>query len=163
MKYVAVVFIVVDFFYYSIFVLAATMSIPDSMFRLIQKLEDSFVMAAARDYREWRNRAHIADLVSSEIPLSMKARCLRYKYLQLGSGPALIVAYIKNYFEPYDLSDYLNVHGISSVIKFRSASATLPVGIKFKVREAQLYAKHVSFQDKRRRIAIVYYASECFL
>lgn len=125
--------------------LTAFVSIPDSIFQLFQNLDDSFVMASARDYTDWRAALHISDLVSAEIPLSMKHRCLRYQYLILGRGPALVVAYIKNYFRPYDLSNYLNVHGRSSVIKFRSATANLPVGIKFKVRVLQIRQSAISF------------------
>mgnify|MGYP003692448857 CR=1 FL=1 len=62
----------------------------------------------------------------------MEHRCLRYSYMVNGRS-ALVVAYITDFFEPFALSHYLNVHGNSSWQKIVTASVSLPPGIEFKV------------------------------
>ncbi|XP_056005432.1 uncharacterized protein LOC125660105 [Ostrea edulis] len=97
----------------------------------IRKIDNRFVLLSARNTN--RQKREINDVLSAEIPRSMKHRCLRYKHLVIGQTTALVVGYIKDYLEPFDLSHILNAHGNSPVIKFSSASVTLPVGGKFKV------------------------------
>jgi hypothetical protein len=98
---------------------------------MTREMNNRFVLSSAR--HTVRKRTQTNDILSPEILLSMKHRCLRYKHLVIGSASALVVGYIKDYQEPFDLSHILNAHGSSPVMKFSSASVTLPVGGEFKV------------------------------
>ncbi|XP_034323391.2 G-protein coupled receptor GRL101 [Magallana gigas] len=64
--------------------------------------------------------------------MSMEYRCLHYDHLVLGDT-ALVLAYITDFYEPYDLSNYLDAHGNSSFVKFSKSSVNLPVGFEFKL------------------------------
>lgn len=77
-------------------------------------------------------REGLYDVISQKIPMSMEYRCLHYNHLVLGDT-ALVLAYITDFFEPYDLSNYLDAHGNSSFVKFSKSSVNLPVGFEFKV------------------------------
>lgn len=104
--------------------------VPANISEMVHKFDSMFVLATAY-LVPWQTQ-QIGDTVSTEIPLSMEHRCVHYRHLVIG-GAALVVAYIKDYFKPFDLSEYLSSHGGSSIIQFSSSSATLPVGVKFKV------------------------------
>ncbi|XP_056001675.1 G-protein coupled receptor GRL101-like [Ostrea edulis] len=104
---------------------------------MIREIDNRFVLRSARNTN--RKIRKISDVLSGEIPHSKEHHCLRYKHLVIGKFTALVVGFIKDYLEPFDLSHILNVHDNSPVIKFSSASATLPVGGKFKVVFRALY------------------------
>jgi hypothetical protein len=104
--------------------------VPANISEMVHRFDNMSVLATAY-LIPWQTH-QIGDIVSMEISLSMEHRCLHYRHLVIG-GAALVVAYIKDYFKPFDLSEYLSSHGNSSVIRFSSSSVTLPVGVKFKV------------------------------
>lgn len=81
-------------------------------------------------------REGLYDVISQKIPMSMEYRCLHYDHLVLGD-PALVIAYITDFYEPYDLSNYLDAHGNSSFVKFSKSSVNLPVGFEFKVSQTK--------------------------
>ncbi|XP_062583977.1 G-protein coupled receptor GRL101-like [Saccostrea cucullata] len=107
---------------------------------MLQKLEENNVLAAARDFNnKVQNGMQVTDVVSPEISISMNHRCLRYNFLAY-EKTTLVVGYITDFFHPYDFSDHLNFHQ-SHVVKFNRASATLPVGVKFKVVFRAIFVK----------------------
>lgn len=111
-------------------VFVINLGFPTNISEMVNKFENMFVLTILT--RIQREHEQVSDIVSKEIPLSMEHRCLHYQHLVIGGG-ALVVAYIKDYFEPFDLSNYLSFHGNSSIVKFSSSSVNLPVGVKFKV------------------------------
>lgn len=76
---------------------------------------------------------YVSDIISPKIPLSLEFRCLHYSHLVIGDN-AFVVAYITDYFEPYEISHYLKAHGNSPFINFSRTSVTLPIGTDFKVK-----------------------------
>ncbi|XP_061194819.1 uncharacterized protein LOC133202983 [Saccostrea echinata] len=106
--------------------------IPVNISERLYQLSNTFVLATILIYSVPPPFQRVSDIVSSEIPLSMEHRCLQYSHLVLGNA-ALVVAYIKDYFEPFELSNYLSVHGNSFIIEFSTSSTILPVGVKFKI------------------------------
>lgn len=77
---------------------------------------------------------YVSDIISPKIPLSLEFRCLHYSHLVIGDN-AFVVAYITDYFEPYEISHYLKAHGNSPFINFSRTSVTLPIGTDFKVKK----------------------------
>lgn len=82
--------------------------------------------------------AGIIDVISPKIPMSMEYQCLHYNHLVIGDT-ALVLAYITDFYEPYDLSNYLDVHGNSSFVKFSKSSVNLPIGFEFKVSQTLIF------------------------
>lgn len=98
------------------------------MSQRIKQLDFTTVLATEKLIQ----KGGITDVISPKIPMSMEYRCLHYDHLVLGDT-ALVLAYITDFYEPYDLSNYLNAHGNSSFVKFSKSSVNLPVGFEFKV------------------------------
>ncbi|XP_062583978.1 G-protein coupled receptor GRL101-like [Saccostrea cucullata] len=110
------------------------LKVTDSTRKQMEKLEDNYVLLSSINYSNTFIYVHTMDAVSIEIPLAIRGhRCLHYSYVVFGPKATLVVAYITNYLQPYYLWEFLNVHDKSSVIRFRRASATLPLGTNFKV------------------------------
>lgn len=106
-------------------------------YNLSQKLEQmkfTTVLASVQKIR----REGLYDVISPKIPMSMEYRCLHYDHLVFGD-PALVIAYITDFYEPYDLSNYLDAHGNSSFVKFSKSSVNLPIGFEFKVSQTLIF------------------------
>ncbi|XP_062592238.1 G-protein coupled receptor GRL101-like, partial [Saccostrea cucullata] len=105
--------------------------IPHSVLEILRDFDENYVLAAARNYLDDEIILQITDVVTPEITMSMDHRCLRYNFFVFESN-TLTVGYIKDDFNPYDLTEDLRFHG-SLEGKFNSASVNLPTGVKFKV------------------------------
>lgn len=101
---------------------------PYNFSQKLEQMKFTTVLASVQKIR----REGLYDVISQKIPMSMEYRCLHYDHLVFGD-PALVIAYITDFYEPYDLSNYLNAHGNSSFVKFSKSSVNLPVGFEFKV------------------------------
>lgn len=109
--------------------------LPWSISELIEKLDNRYVLATNSFSKDviGQYNFYVSDIISPKIPMSLEFRCLHYSHLVLGDN-ALVVAYITDYFEPYEISHYLKTHGDSSFINFSRTSVTLPIGTDFKVK-----------------------------
>uniref|UniRef100_K1QEI9 G-protein coupled receptors family 1 profile domain-containing protein n=1 Tax=Magallana gigas TaxID=29159 RepID=K1QEI9_MAGGI len=101
---------------------------PEDLSQRIKQLDFTTVLATEKLIQT----GGITDVISPKIPMSMEYRCLHYDHLVLGDT-ALVLAYITDFYEPYDLSNYLDAHGNSSFVKFSKSSVNLPVGFEFKL------------------------------
>lgn len=104
------------------------------MSQRIKQLDFTTVLATEKIIRN----GGIIDVISPKIPMSMEYRCLHYNHLVIGDT-ALVLAYITDFYEPYDLSNYLDAHGNSSFVKFSKSSVNLPIGFEFKVGQTLIF------------------------
>lgn len=107
------------------------MAFSEHVIRMIREYEDIYVLATTSLLRSEVQQS-VCDIVSVKIPLALHHRCLQYSHLVLG-GATLVVAYITDYFEPYDLRHILEAHSSSPAMKFSRSSSILPLGVEFKV------------------------------
>lgn len=109
--------------------------LPWSISDQVDKLDNRYVLATNSFSKDviGQYNFYVSDIISPKIPMSLEFRCLHYSHLVLGDN-ALVVAYITDYFEPYEISHYLKTHGDSSFINFSRTSVTLPIGTDFKVK-----------------------------
>lgn len=109
--------------------------LPWSISDQVEKLDNRYVLATNSFSKDviGQYNFYVSDIISPRIPMSLEFRCLHYSHLVLGDN-ALVVAYITDYFEPYEISHYLKTHGESSFINFSRTSVTLPIGTDFKVK-----------------------------
>ena len=89
------------------------------------------LVLATTSFPYWHS-SQISDVFSMEISLSMQHRCLRYEHMVLGKA-SLVVGYITELSEMYDLRYISNTHPASSFLKFSRSSALMPIGFSFKV------------------------------
>uniref|UniRef100_K1P895 MAM domain-containing protein n=1 Tax=Magallana gigas TaxID=29159 RepID=K1P895_MAGGI len=108
--------------------------LPWSISDQVDKLDNRYVLATNSFSKDviGQYNFYVSDIISPKIPMSLEFRCLHYSHLVLGDN-ALVVAYITDYFEPYEISHYLKTHGESSFINFSRTSVTLPIGTDFKL------------------------------
>lgn len=105
--------------------------VPSSVREKLYNLKEEFVLASL-DFNDSTFNQKKADVISPVIPLSLGHRCLRYSHLVWGPS-ALVVAYITDFYEPYNFNHYLATHGKSPFVIFSNHSVNLPIGLDFKV------------------------------
>lgn len=106
------------------------MDFADSIINRLREYNELLVLATT-SFPYWQS-SQISDIFSMEIPLSMQHRCLTYEHLVLGKA-GLVVGYITELSEMYDLRYIRNAHPASSFLEFSRSSALMPIGFRFKV------------------------------
>lgn len=121
-------------FTFEYYIIAYIPELPVSISDQVERLDNRYVLATnsfSKDVTGEYN-FYVSDIISPKILLSLDFRCLHYSHLVIGDN-ALVVAYITDYYEPYEISHYLKAHGSSPFINFSRTSVTLPIGTDFKV------------------------------
>lgn len=103
------------------FFISTDVGFSEHVSRMIRKYEDIYVLPTTSLPRS-KIPQQVSDIVSVKIPLTLHHRCLYYSHLVLGEA-TLVVAYITDYFEPYDLRHILIAHSSSPAVKFSRSSS----------------------------------------
>nr|XP_022336076.1 G-protein coupled receptor GRL101-like [Crassostrea virginica] len=111
----------------------------DSIIKKLSEYDEMLVLATT-SFPSWES-LQINDVFSMEIPLSMQHRCLTYEHMVLGES-GLVVGYITELSEMYDLRYISNTHPASSFLKFSRSSALMPIGFSFKVVFRSMYEEN---------------------
>lgn len=75
----------------------------------------------------------MSDIISLRILMLLEFCCLYYFYLVFGDN-VLVVVYIMDYFEFYEIFYYLKIYGEFFFINFSRMLVILLIGIDFKVK-----------------------------